>query len=57
MTADKIPSILDRYEQKEIELAKRELIRKGLCDDEIQAQRNLEMDLEERHWLATWGKD
>ena len=53
MATDKNPSILDKYEQKEIELAKRELIKKGLCDDEIQAQRNLEMDLEERHWLAT----
>lgn len=57
MVVNKNSSILDKYKQKEIELAKRELIRKGLCDDEIQAQRNLEMDLEERHWLATWGKD
>lgn len=55
MAADKIPSILDKYEQKEIALAKRELIRNGLCDDEIQAQRNLEMDLEEREQLATGG--
>lgn len=53
MVVNKNSSILDKYKQKEIELAKRELIRKGLCDDEIQAQRNLEMDLEERHWLAT----
>lgn len=50
-------SILDRYQAKEIEQAKRELIRKGLCDDEIQATRNMEMDLEERHQLATGGRD
>lgn len=50
-------SILDKYQAKEIEQAKRELIRKGLCDDEIQATRNLEMDLEERHQLATGGRD
>lgn len=57
MTSNKSPSILDKYDQKEIERAKRELIHNWLVDDEIQAQRNLEMDLEERHWLATWGKD
>lgn len=50
-------SILDKYQAKEIEQAKRELIHKGLCDDEIQATRNLEMDLEERHQLATGGRD
>ena len=53
MPTIKNPSILDKYEQKEIESAKRELVRKGLCDSEIQAQRNLEMDLEERDQLGT----
>lgn len=56
MTTNENLSVLERYEQRQIELAKLELIRKGLCDDEIQAQRNLEMDLEEREQLALWSR-
>lgn len=56
MTKDTKLSVLEQYEQRQIELAKLELIRKGLCDDEIQAQRNLEMDIEEREQLSTGNK-
>lgn len=48
-------TILEQYQQRQIELAKERLIRQWLVDDDIQAQRNLEMDLEERHQLATGG--
>lgn len=48
-------SILDEYDPKQIESAEESLVKNGLTDDYIQAQRNLEMDLEERQQLATGG--
>lgn len=56
MTKDTKLSVLEQYEQRQIELAKLKLIHQGLVDDEIQAQRNLEMDLEERQQLALWSR-
>lgn len=48
-------SILDEYDPKQIEEAKESLVKSWLCDTIDQAQRNLEMDLEEKHQLATGG--
>ena len=49
-------SILKQFFPEQIEQAKNSLIEKGLVDDEIQAMRNLEMDLEEREQLALWKR-
>ncbi len=48
-------NILDQYDRGKIEEAKESLVKSWLCDTLDQAQRNLEMDLEERHQLATGG--
>lgn len=54
MTTEK-QSILDEYDPKQIEEAKKSLVKSWLCDTIDQAQRNLEMDLEEKQQLATGG--
>ena len=55
MITTKKQSILDEYDPKQIEEAKESLVKSWLCDTMNQAQRKLEMDLEEKQQRATGG--